>query len=359
MAAIFRIGGNSDVKRSLTAAWTMMAAAPVLAHHSPNLHFIRGEIVEIDGILTAAEWQNPHTQLAVTVTDANGADEVWLIEGRSASQYVRAGVTQDAFQVGDPIRIAGFPGRRNPTALFATNILLASGNELVTDNFVEPRWPGGRAMLLSSANASVELEELPSDDNGIFRVWGPDRTNHGIEGTGRTLWLESYPLTDYARSIQDSWDRIEDNPYIRCGNGMPAIMDLGTPMEFVQEEDAIVLYLEEQDSIRRIYMTDAAAAAATGGPFGISSGHWDGDTLEVTTTDIEWEWFDQQGIPQSDALVVRERFTPSADGRVLRYEMTATDPEVFTEPVILDRVWVWDPTEEVRPYDCVWDRDDL
>jgi len=33
-------------------------------HHSPNLHFIRGEIIEISGVLTQADWQNPHTQLA-------------------------------------------------------------------------------------------------------------------------------------------------------------------------------------------------------------------------------------------------------------------------------------------------------
>ena len=359
MAANSSFGGTGDVKRTVIAAWTIAAATPLMAHHSPNLHFLRGEIVEIDGILSAAEWQNPHTQLAVTVTGANGADEIWLIEGRSASQYVRAGVTRDAFQVGDPIRVAGFPGRRNPTALFATNILLASGNELVTDNFVEPRWPNGRAMLMSSANVSVELAELPSDDNGIFRVWGPDRTNHGIEGTGRTLWADSYPLTDFARSTQDNWDRIEDNPYIRCGNGMPAIMDLGTPMEFVREDNAVALYLEEQDSVRRIHLTEESAASDAGGPFGVSKGRWLGDTLEVTTTDIEWEWFDQEGIPQSDALIIDERFTPSEDGKVLRYQMTATDPEVFTEPVVLDRVWVWDPTEEVRTYNCVWDRDDL
>ena len=339
----------------LSAALFVSFAAQ--AHHSPNLHFIRGDVVEIDGILTQADWQNPHTQLAVTTAAQDGSEAVWLIEGRSASQYARAGLDRDVFRVGESIRIAGFPGRRNPTAIFATNILLADGRELVTDNFVDPRWPEGTPVLLTQARPAAAIVPPPSSANGIFRLWGPDRSDHGIGGTGRTLWVESYPLTAAAQTTQMNWDRIADNPYIRCGNGMPAIMDLGSPMKFEQEGDDVVLYLEEQDSVRRIHMNGASNAASS--PFGHSMGRWDGDTLEVTTTDIDWPWFDQSGIPQSEALQIVERFTPSPDGMVLRYELTATDPAVFTEPVVLDRVWVWDPTEEIRPYNCVWNRDDL
>jgi len=338
----------------------LLASSAAYTHHSPNLHFIRTDIVEIDGVLTRADWQNPHTQLAVTTRAQDNSEVIWLIEGRSASQFTRAGIRRQDFQVGDDIRIAGFPGRRNPTALFATNILLADGRELVTDNFVDPRWPEGEPLLLTQSR-SVAAAAPPSDDvEGIFRLWGPDRSDHGIEGTGRTLWEDSYPLTAAARDTQMNWDRIEDNPYIRCGNGMPAIMDLGTPMKFEQEGSDVVLYLEEQDSVRHIYMNGANPPNnAASSPFGQSTGYWEGETLVVRTTDIDWPWFDQSGIPQSEALETVERFTPSADGTVLRYELTATDPAVFSEPVELDRVWMWDPTEQIHPYNCVWDREDL
>ena len=60
----------------------------------------------------------------------------------------------------------------------------------------------------------------------------------------------------------------------------------------------------------------AGAGGAAPGPFGYSVGRWDGDTLEVTTTDIDWPWFDQSGIRQTEALHLVERFTPSArEGR--------------------------------------------
>ena len=329
------------------------------AHHSPNLHFDRGDIVEISGTLTQADWQNPHTQLAVLSTDENGDESIWLIEGRSASQFTRAGVSRDSFQVGDAIRIAGFRGRRNPSALFATNMLLADGRELVTDNFADARWPQGEALMLSPTEQIVAAEDLPIDVEGLFRDWGPDRSNHGIDGTGRTLWEEVYPLTAYARGVQENWDQIADNPYIRCGNGMPAIMDLGTPMQFVRDGDDIVLHLEEQDSVRRIHMSGIPQRSEPNGPFGLSVGRWDGDTLEVTTTDIDWPWFDQSGVPQSEALTTIERFTPSDGGSMLDYTMVANDSAIFTEPVELNRVWAWDPTETVQAYNCIWDRDDL
>jgi hypothetical protein len=348
------------VNRSNILSLTLLISVSVQAHHSPNLHFDRDDIVEISGKLTQADWQNPHTQLSVTTSSGDGSETIWLIEGRSAHQFTRAGVTRDYFKIGSDIRVAGFRGRRNPTAMFATNILLVGGRELVTDNFVAPRWADDTAIMLTASKQATGAENAPAMANGIFRVWGPDRSDHGIDGTGRTLWLDSYPLTALARTTQANWDRIADNPYIICQTGMPAIMDLGTPMEFVQDGDDIVLNLEEQDSVRRINMTPTAANdEQTSSPLGRSVGRWDGATLEVTTTNIDWPWFDQGGIPQSKKLHLVERFTPSTDGLVLRYQVTVTDPEIFTEAIVLDRAWVWAPAEQIRPYNCTWERDDL
>ena len=348
------------MNRSNILSVTLFISVSVPAHHSPNLHFDREDIVEISGQLTQADWLNPHTQLAVTTTAEDGNETVWLIEGRSAHQFARAGVTRNFFKIGSDIRVAGFRGRRNPTAMFATNILLADRRELVTDSFVTPRWFADNSIMLTAGNQVTAVEDAPTDANGIFRVWSRDHSDHGIDGTGRTLWLDSYPLTESARTTQANWDRIADNPYINCQTGMPAIMDLATPMEFVQDGDDIVLNLEEQDSVRRINMTPTIANdEKTSSSFGRSVGRWDGSTLEVITTNIDWPWFDQTGIPQSKELQLVERFTPSTDGLVLRYQVTATDPEVFTETVVLDRAWVWDPGEQIRPYNCIWERDDL
>ncbi|NIW23893.1 MAG: hypothetical protein GWN29_04640 [Gammaproteobacteria bacterium] len=129
-------------------------------------------------------------------------------------------------------------------------------------------------------------------------------------------------------------------------------------MRFVEEDDEIVLYLEEQDTVRRIHMTNAGEAGR-GTPLGHSVGRWEENTLVVATTDVDWPWFDQSGVPQSRDVEFIERFTLSPDNRALTYSITVTDPATFTEPVTLERYWIWVPGEQIRPYDCTWDRDDL
>ena len=90
-----------------------------------------------------------------------------------------------------------------------------------------------------------------------------------------------------------------------------------------------------------------------------ATGRWDGDTLVVTTTDIDFPWFDQEGIPQSDNLRLVERFSVSDDDRYLLYSVTATDSAVFTAPVVLEKRWLSVPGEELQQYSCSWESDHL
>ena len=338
----------------LTYALPSMQAS---AHHSPNVHFDRSDVQEISGTLTDVEWRNPHVQLSVAVRDENGDVVIWQVEEAGPNFQVRRGLSESDYEVGAPIKVAGFRGRRNPTALFATNTLLAGGRELVFELFAEPRWATD---LVPSEEAfrATNVRDTTSEARGLFRVWRTDRAYRGLDGTGRALWNESYPLTEEARATQANWDQVTENPFIYCQNGMPAIMDSAHPMEITRAGGDILIRLEEQDVDRRINM-DADATSVTPGPYGHSVGRFEEDTLVVITTEIDFPWFDQTGIPQSDALRLVERFAVSEDGRYLSYSATATDPAVFTEPVILEKRWVWLPGDEIKPYECSYDRYDL
>ena len=81
-------------------------------------------------------------------------------------------------------------------------------------------------------------------------------------------------------------------------------------------------------------------------------GRWDGDSLVVRTTRLNWAHFDVVGVPQSEDSELLERFTPSEDGSRLDYELTVTDPVNFTEPVTLGKFWVWYPEMTVEPFEC-------
>ena len=93
-------------------------------------------------------------------------------------------------------------------------------------------------------------------------------------------------------------------------------------------------------------------------PLGYSTGRWDGNALVVTTTDIDWPYFQLyglEGVPQSPAMTIVERFTPSADGETLAYDLSATDPRTFTRTVSAEgyRTFRWQPGFQFLPQDCV------
>jgi len=322
------------------------------AHHSAAVHFDRNNVVEIVGVLTEVQWQNPHVQLKISTRDQNGNEISWQVEEVGVNEQLRRGVTLERYRIGEEIRVAGPRGRRNQNAILATNTLLVADGVELTSPGRQPRWSTSVVLTREQYQAS-KTEDSLATAAGLFRVW-----SRYLAAGGRSLWNESYPLTEQARTTKKNWDQIADNPFIFCQNAMPAIMDSGYPIEILPDADDILIRVEELDSTRRVHM-QANPTSGEPSPYGYSVGRWEGETLVVTTTDIDFPWFDQEGTPQSKALTLEERFSVSDDNRYLKLLMTATDPAVFTEPVVLDRQWVWVPDVMIKPFNCTYERDDL
>jgi hypothetical protein len=234
-----------------------------------------------------------------------------------------------------------------------TNMLLPNGEELLLLNPNLPRRWSDDLLGTGFVDIDADLAAAAGDTaRGIFRVW-----NLSFEGDSDigALWNDSYPLTAAARSAQENWQPITDNPLARCTPpGMPTTMSGPYPSEFVRQGDDILLRIEEFDNERLIHMdADASADGQPASPLGYSIGHWEVSTLVVTTTNINWPWFDRQGVPQTEDVKIVERFALSEDEARFDYSATITDPAIFTEPVVLDTYRVWAPGEVIAPYDCV------
>ena len=110
---------------------------------------------------------------------------------------------------------------------------------------------------------------------------------------------------------------------------------------------------EEYDTVRVISLDpEPGTEAPSPTLLGNSVGEWEGDTLVVTTTGIDYPWFRQTGIPQSPAIEVAERYTVNDAGSMLEMVLTATDPETFVGPAVLTKSWTWRPGLEVLPFQC-------
>ena len=90
---------------------------------------------------------------------------------------------------------------------------------------------------------------------------------------------------------------------------------------------------------------------------GHSTGHWEDGALVVETRDIDWRYVDDLGTPQSEDVVIDERFSLSENGTDLYWTARITDPVNFTAPVRMEMRWTWLPGNEIKPFNCALPED--
>jgi hypothetical protein len=333
----------------------LAAGCPVAgnAHHS-TAEYDSGGIVEAEGEVAKVVWANPHVRLEIATKGPSGATEVWYLEGQSPGDLDRARIPRDLVKVGDRVTFAGNPSSRRERHMYVTNVLLANGTEIVLRANSPPRWSPER--YLSHLQATIDPERAAADrGDGIFRVWLPTASK-------TPEWASDPPLTDSARAAWASYDPVRDDPVLNCrAPGMPQVITRSGrfAIRFERRGDDIVLKNEYREIDRIIRMGETAAASpSTPTPLGFSTGRWEGDSLVVTTSHIDWPYFQLyglEGVPLSTEATLVERFTPSADGQSLTYDIAATDPRTFTETVTAPgyRTFRWQPGFEFLPQDCV------
>jgi len=126
--------------------------------------------------------------------------------------------------------------------------------------------------------------------------------------------------------------RLTLDPEIKCYlPGAPRAMYMPYPFQIIQSSNTLMMVFEYAGAVRTINMGKPTEAPADSW-MGWSNGRWDGETLEIDTTGFnDQTWFDRAGNFHSDALHVVERLTAQTPD-LLNYEVTITDPNVFTRP---------------------------
>lgn len=131
---------------------------------------------------------------------------------------------------------------------------------------------------------------------------------------------------------QNQEDWINRDPEIKCYlPGVPRATYMPYPFQIMQSASAMSFVYEFDGATRNIFMKDPGPALADSW-MGWSVGHWEGETLVISVTDmIDKTWFDRAGNFHSDKLHVVERYTRISPD-VISYEATIEDPDVFTRP---------------------------
>ena len=359
----------------------LLSPAAVLAHHPVLAKFDNDRPLILAGVVTSVDWNNPHVHVYVNLAGEEGGARNWAVELESPVVLERAGWTRDTLAFGDAIEVEGLGARDGSDQLWGETVMRGGERLFVLEPDAAqaaldgrpegqaPRWPDGQPRLGPAPGRS-----------GYWTA--PDRS--GLVEEGVDVAMDAHgllrhlyeapqvaPLQDWARDlyVQRQRDYLEDDPgYLYC-------MPPGGPRHFQMPFPYGIQFVEDRERERIFVLTGGGNSnwrlIYLGGPdqpgrvhvnendplfYGVSDGHWEGDTLVVETTGFnEGFWFSNGGLPHTRHLRLVERIS-RPDLNTLNYEVTIDDSGAYTRPWTSSWTLQWLPGEDVPEHFCQGNR---
>ena len=124
-------------------AGLLLAALPVLAHHSFAAEFDATKPVTLKGTLTKMEWINPHGWLHIDVKGPDGKVQSWAIEAGAPNALIRRGLRSTDFPVGSELVVDGFQAKNGSTKVAGNTVKFLDGRNFFLGS-ADTGAPGGR-----------------------------------------------------------------------------------------------------------------------------------------------------------------------------------------------------------------------
>src|ERR1022692_3741271 len=113
-----------------TIVGLLLAAVPVLAHHSFAAEFDLNKPIKLRGTVTEWELTNPHSWIHLDVMGADGKTEAWMIEGGSPNALFRLGFTKESLPPGTEIVLEGYQAKDGAKRGVGTRLTFTDGRQL-------------------------------------------------------------------------------------------------------------------------------------------------------------------------------------------------------------------------------------
>jgi Family of unknown function (DUF6152) len=126
------------MKRQIAVLVAVLAATPLLAHHSIASEFDSARAMPITGTITRIEWTNPHVWIHLNVKDANGKIVSWGIQIGAPGALTRAGLDKSILDLTTLVMFEVWPAHDG--SFHAAGRLLALSDGRKFD--VADKWPG-------------------------------------------------------------------------------------------------------------------------------------------------------------------------------------------------------------------------
>ncbi len=218
-----------------------------------------------------------------------------------------------------------------------------------------PRLPNGKPNL--SAPAPKTADGKP-DLSGLWQAGRAGQYGYDYDVAQN---LPAGSVTPWAESIrmQRVQDFRKDSPLAQCRPVSIPFLNFRGLSRIVQSPGVIAILYESPNSPHRTILTDGRELPKEMNPtwLGYSVGHWEQDTLVVTTAGFNDKgWLDVGGHPQTESLKLTERYRRRDFGH-LELQVTFDDPKTFAEPFTLRMEKTLTPDTEIIEDVCENERD--
>ena len=116
----------------VTSVALLLAALPILAHHSFSAEYDANQPVKVTGVVTRVDWQNPHIWFFVDVKDDQGKVTNWGFSGGPPGVLQRRGISRNALKTGDVVIVEGFRARDGSNNGSGGKVTFADGRSVFT-----------------------------------------------------------------------------------------------------------------------------------------------------------------------------------------------------------------------------------
>jgi hypothetical protein len=123
---------NTVSKVLFAGVGILTAYIPANAHHAFSAEFDAQKSIEVKGVVTKAQWVNPHSWVYLDVKEPDGKIANWGFEFGAPFGLKQKGLTKAVLPIGSEITVKGYLSKNGQKYAYSTSITLADGRVFQT-----------------------------------------------------------------------------------------------------------------------------------------------------------------------------------------------------------------------------------
>ena len=126
---------RSKAMLGIAVILALVAAIPVLAHHSFSAEYDNTKVLVLKGKMVGFEWVNPHSWIHVEVTNPDGTKTIWKGETPPVNVLYRNGWTKPMVEAmvakGEIVTLRGQAAKDGSNHVFANGVTRDDGKTVL------------------------------------------------------------------------------------------------------------------------------------------------------------------------------------------------------------------------------------